>query len=132
MGWAGARAREREKTRNREATAAGRSEGGAGLSLAISRPFCPPSASMIGIRVTHERVLQMLHYPRNIRPVLSNHPWEAFMRRISLVTLLIAFITAPAFAQPLADKVPANPIFYFGWNGSDNLGSSYGDSHLKA
>src|SRR4051812_12831007 len=54
------------------------------------------------------------------------------MRRFSLVLIAVTFLALPAFAQPLADKVPANPLFYFGWRGSDNLGPAYAESHLKA
>src|SRR6185436_139162 len=50
--------------------------------------------------------------------------------------LLCLFVTlifpTSALAQPLADKVPANSILYFGWQGSDNLGPAYADSHFKA
>src|SRR5207249_2552973 len=55
-----------------------------------------------------------------------------FMRTFSRLILVITFLTSPAFAQPLADKVPANSLFYFGWRGSEDLGAGYADSHLKA
>ena len=54
------------------------------------------------------------------------------MRLLSRMILAITFFASPAFAQPLADKVPANPIFYFGWRGSDDLGPAYAESHMKA
>src|SRR5436190_16332365 len=64
--------------------------------------------------------------------LFRRHNWEAIMRRFSCLLIAITFIASPAFAQPLADKVPANPVFYFGWRGSDDLGPAYADSHLKA
>src|SRR3954449_4671962 len=64
--------------------------------------------------------------------MLRQTPGRPYMRHFSRIIVAIAFFAAPAFAQPLADKVPANPIFYFGWRGSDDLGPAYADSHLKA
>ena len=54
------------------------------------------------------------------------------MRTLVSGFICAALLTTSALAQPLADKVPANPILYFGWSGSDNLGPAYADSHLKA
>ena len=54
------------------------------------------------------------------------------MRRI-LLSLFIGFVfSTPLYAQPLADRVPANALIYFGWRGTDDLGPAYNDSHLKA
>jgi hypothetical protein len=76
--------------------------------------------------------LQICTHPRNIRPGESNPIWEAFMRKITALVLVALFFAPKASAQPLADKVPANPVIYFGWSGSDNLGPAYADSHTKA
>src|SRR3954453_7413005 len=68
------------------------------------------------------------------RPI-RHSPGRPIMRtfsRLIIVTIAIALVSSPAFAQPLADKVPANSLFYFGWRGSEDLGPAYGDSHLKA
>src|SRR5438045_3141481 len=64
--------------------------------------------------------------------LFRRHNWEAIMRRFSCLLIAITVIASPAFAQPLADKVPANPVFYFGWRGSDDLGPAYAESHMKA
>lgn len=50
---------------------------------------------------------------------------------ILIAALVLAFVSA-ASAQPLADRVPANALFYFGWRGVDDPGPGYSDSHWKA
>src|SRR5881227_382126 len=54
--------------------------------------------------------------------------------RISRCILLVSLLCSPlvAIAQPLADKVPADTLFYVGWRGADHLGPGYDQSHLKA
>ncbi|HEX3357232.1 MAG TPA: hypothetical protein VHS31_09695 [Tepidisphaeraceae bacterium] len=52
--------------------------------------------------------------------------------RKTLCLFIALFFAADVWAQPLADKVPANSLLYFGWRGSDDLGPAYADSHLKA
>jgi prepilin-type processing-associated H-X9-DG protein len=37
-----------------------------------------------------------------------------------------------AWAQPLADRIPADAVVYVGWRGSQDLGAPYENSHLKA
>jgi hypothetical protein len=54
------------------------------------------------------------------------------MRRILLSLFIGFFLGSPLLAQPLADRVPANALIYFGWRGTDDLGPAYNDSHLKA
>src|SRR5438874_13806594 len=54
------------------------------------------------------------------------------MRNFVCALIAVTFLAALALAQPLADKVPANPVFYFGWRGSDDLGPAYAESHMKA
>ncbi len=46
-----------------------------------------------------------------------------------LMTLLIA---AAAHAQPMADRVPQDSLFYAGWAGANADTPGYSDSHLKA
>jgi prepilin-type processing-associated H-X9-DG protein len=51
--------------------------------------------------------------------------------RLCFVLLILASPLA-AFAQPLTDRVPAEALIYIGWQGSDNMPASFGQSHLKA
>ena len=53
------------------------------------------------------------------------------MRQILSLLVVVLFVS-PVVAQPLADKVPANSLIYFGWRGSDDLGPGYAESHTKA
>src|ERR1700733_13187260 len=48
------------------------------------------------------------------------------------IIFIAALGTASAFAQPLAEKVPADAIVYLGWRGSEKAPTQYDDSHLKA
>jgi hypothetical protein len=59
------------------------------------------------------------------------------MLRFSIIPLLtlVTFITTAtttASAQPLADRVRADAIVYFGWSGTSAIGPGYEGSHLKA
>lgn len=54
------------------------------------------------------------------------------MGRIAQLLIAVIVLSAPAMAQPLSEKVPANAVLYFGWRGSDGMAASYADSHLKA
>src|SRR5829696_4696353 len=45
---------------------------------------------------------------------------------------LIAGLQGAATAQPLADQIPADAVFYVGWRGTDSLGQTYQASKLKA
>ncbi|MCI0652081.1 MAG: hypothetical protein L0Z55_09370, partial [Planctomycetes bacterium] len=49
------------------------------------------------------------------------------------VGILIAVLVIPALlhAQALADRVPADALFYFGWQGTEKLGPAYNESRLK-
>jgi prepilin-type processing-associated H-X9-DG protein len=51
-------------------------------------------------------------------------------RCCTLVALLL--LASYGFAQPMADRVPADAIVYLGWQGSEALGTPYQQSHLKA
>ena len=53
---------------------------------------------------------------------------------LARMTAVLAFLLAPvmAFAQPVADKVPADAIVYVGWRGNADLGPGYAQSNLKA
>jgi hypothetical protein len=55
------------------------------------------------------------------------------MKRCAVI-VLFAVIFSPllAAAQPLADRIPDDAIFYFGWRGADAPGSGYSESRLKA
>jgi prepilin-type processing-associated H-X9-DG protein len=53
------------------------------------------------------------------------------MRRISFALVLLILSTT-AFAQPLADRIPADAVVYVGWKGSADLGPQYDGSHTKA
>ncbi len=56
------------------------------------------------------------------------------MPRLTIIAVLLILCgSAPrSFAQPLADRVPADAIVYVGWKGAGDLGSGYDQSHLKA
>jgi prepilin-type processing-associated H-X9-DG protein len=45
---------------------------------------------------------------------------------------LVALIPITARGQALADKIPADAMFYIGWSGGDSPGPGYDQSHLKA
>jgi prepilin-type processing-associated H-X9-DG protein len=51
--------------------------------------------------------------------------------RPCLIAFLALFISTAAFAQPLADRVPADALVYIGWQGSQSL-DGYSGSHLQA
>src|SRR5256714_9505141 len=55
---------------------------------------------------------------------------EAKMRFIAFI---FACLLLPSLlsAQPLADRIPNDALFYVGWSGSQNLGPAYEGSHLK-
>ena len=53
------------------------------------------------------------------------------LKRIVAV-LVVLVMPLAAGAQPLSDKVPADAMLYFGWQGSEGMPSSYQNSHLKA
>ena len=44
---------------------------------------------------------------------------------------LVLVLAQRALAQPLADRVPADALFYAGWAGAEKLGPAYAQSHLK-
>jgi prepilin-type processing-associated H-X9-DG protein len=52
--------------------------------------------------------------------------------RLIALFLIAASLTFPAFAQPLADRLPADTLLYIGWRGADSLGPGFAGSHLKA
>src|SRR4051812_14159168 len=52
--------------------------------------------------------------------------------RYRWIVLVLCLVPSLATAQPLADHVPADALFYAGWAGSQNLGATYDQSHLKA
>jgi len=54
-------------------------------------------------------------------------------RPLSMAVGLVAqlFSGVALFAQPLADRVPADAIAYFGWQGTENV-SGYAGSHFEA
>src|SRR5690242_10989590 len=56
------------------------------------------------------------------------------MIRARFVIALLCFVCClgtSTFAQPLADRVPADAIVYVGWRGAENM-PGYSESHLKA
>jgi prepilin-type processing-associated H-X9-DG protein len=54
------------------------------------------------------------------------------MRCVVTIVLMVVSLAAPALAQPLADRVPADALIYVGWTGSNHLGAEFEQSHLKA
>ena len=54
------------------------------------------------------------------------------MPRIVCIIVAALSIIPLANAQPLADRVPADALLYFGWSGSENIGATYDQSRLKA
>ena len=54
------------------------------------------------------------------------------MARTAIVVALVMCVLSAAQAQPLADRVPQDVVFYVGWRGSSNFGPAYEASHLKA
>lgn len=53
-------------------------------------------------------------------------------RRAVIVLFAVFFSPLLAAAQPLADRIPDDAIFYFGWRGADEPGPGYSESRLKA
>ena len=54
------------------------------------------------------------------------------VRSVLLGVALISFVgVRPAVAQPLADRIPSDALFYAGWAGADKLAPAYAQSHLK-
>ena len=57
------------------------------------------------------------------------------MRKIFAAVLLVwsvSFSQTARAAPALADRIPADAIFYLGWAGTDALSKQYDTSHLKA
>jgi hypothetical protein len=54
-------------------------------------------------------------------------------RPIRLIALFLIAVSLafPAFAQPLADRLPADTLLYAGWRGADSMGPGFAGSHLK-
>ncbi len=52
---------------------------------------------------------------------------------LSFCLMIFAMILCPLrlMAQPLADRIPADALFYIGWSGTDALKPQYEVSHLK-
>src|SRR3954471_12453863 len=63
---------------------------------------------------------------RHSRTYLGDH---MLIRR--LVCLFVLLFATFSFAQPMADRVPADAMVYIGWRGTDSLGTPYEKSHLK-
>ena len=53
------------------------------------------------------------------------------MRTRLICCLALLLCPLLAFAQPLADRVPADATLYVGWQGIDNMGAGYPQSNLK-
>lgn len=53
--------------------------------------------------------------------------------KFRMLVVVFAILVSPLFsaAQPLADRIPDDAIFYIGWRGSDEPGTAYGSSRLK-
>lgn len=51
--------------------------------------------------------------------------------RLAAVVSILLFPLI-SLAQPLADRVPADAVFYVGWQGADSMPAAYDQSHLKA
>src|ERR1700761_1991965 len=54
------------------------------------------------------------------------------MSKLFAALLLLTLSPAAAFAQALADRVPADALIYVGWRGSADMGPGYPQSNLKA
>ena len=54
------------------------------------------------------------------------------MPKLVAAFLLLILTPAAAFAQALADRVPADAVLYVGWRGSSDMGPGYSQSNLKA
>src|SRR5690348_10274468 len=52
-----------------------------------------------------------------------------FTRLTTLAVILLAPVVA--VGQALSDRVPSDAMLYLAWQGSDELGPAYQDSHLK-
>ena len=50
----------------------------------------------------------------------------------SIMFLVALVIAAPVWAQPLADRVPADALVYVGWAGAGGMGEDFDQSHFKA
>src|SRR3954465_6959871 len=55
------------------------------------------------------------------------------MRNLVVVAVVMVAGAAAriAQAQPLADRIPSDALFYVGWAGADKLPPAYAQSHLK-
>src|SRR5882757_1564916 len=54
------------------------------------------------------------------------------VQRLVVVSLvMVAAVVPAALAQPLADRIPSDALFYVGWAGAEKLGPAYAQSHLK-
>jgi prepilin-type processing-associated H-X9-DG protein len=49
-----------------------------------------------------------------------------------LTVVGLGLIAGVSRAQPLADRVPADALFYMAWGGSEQMGPGYAGSHLEA
>lgn len=54
------------------------------------------------------------------------------MRQLLAILIITAVTAATAFAQPLAERVPADAIVYFGWRGTADPGKAYDGSRWQA
>ena len=53
--------------------------------------------------------------------------------RTTFAWIIVLFgVSLPAWAQPLADRVPADAVVYVGWAGAESMGPGFEGSHLKA
>jgi len=58
--------------------------------------------------------------------------WQRKLGRWAVVCLSVVVSWAAAGAQPLAERAPADAIFYVGWQGAGEMGEAYEQSRLKA
>lgn len=54
------------------------------------------------------------------------------MARLTSMFVALLLVAGSAVGQPLADRVPADALIYFGWGGSETMGPGYAGSHLEA
>lgn len=54
------------------------------------------------------------------------------MIRRAIFALFLLWSSSPAFAQPLADRVPDDALAYIGWTGSRSMPKEFEGSHLQA
>ena len=71
-----------------------------------------------------------LTHPQNL--IMKNRITRFCLAAMLSASSLLALTPANVFAQPLAERVPGDAMFYVGWRGVDDMGPGFDQSHFKA